>query len=55
MKFPDKWRFRVNFFGKVILQRGRRVPSYPPGDFYIKWEDATSTDISAFFREASCN
>jgi hypothetical protein len=55
MKFPDKWRFRVNFFGKVILQRGHRVPGYLPGDFMIKWEDATSTDITNFFREASCS
>ena len=55
MKFPDKWRFRVNFFGKVILQRGHRVPGHLPGDFMIKWEDATSTDITKFFREATCN
>jgi hypothetical protein len=55
MKFPDKWRFRVNFFGKVVLQRGHRVPGFMPGDFVIKWEDATSTDITKFFREASCN
>jgi len=55
MKFPDKWRFRVNFFGKVILQRGYRVPAFGPGDFVTKWEDATSTDITKFFREASCS
>jgi hypothetical protein len=55
MKFPDKWRFRVTFFGKVVLQRAHRIPCGFHGDTVLKWEDATSTDISAFFREASCN
>ena len=55
MRFPDKWRFRVNFFGKVILQRGHRVVNNRFGDSHIEWRDATSTDISRFFREASCN
>jgi TnpA family transposase len=56
MKFPDKWRFRVNFFGKVVLQRAHRVPGLFPGDWVVRWEDAVSTDISQFFREAAtCN
>jgi hypothetical protein len=50
MTLPQGWRFRVTWLGKVVLQRGHRVPALGPGSFYIKWEDATSTDLDALCR-----
>lgn len=43
------WRFRTNWRGKLILQRSYRVPSISPGMFDIKWRDATTEDLGAYY------
>ena len=46
-----KWRFRTNWVGKLILQVGWREPNLSglPGDYYIKWADATTEDLGHYY------
>ncbi|MGV1017467.1 MAG: hypothetical protein ACOYBW_08830 [Fluviibacter phosphoraccumulans] len=45
------WRFRSNWRGKLILQRGFRVPVHSGllGDHYISWRDATTEDLGSYY------
>jgi len=46
-----RWRYRVNFFGKVILQRMYRKPIGNYGDWEYFWKDAKSTNLTEFFED----
>jgi hypothetical protein len=50
---PDKWRFRTNWRGKVILQRRFRVPASFPGGWDVIWLDACVQDLKVFFEETA--
>jgi hypothetical protein len=43
----NRWRHRVNVFGKVILQRAVRTMERPDCPVII-WVDAVSTDLADF-------
>ena len=53
VKLPDKWRFRTNWRGKVILQRRFRVCGSFPGDWDLIWRDARVQDLVVFFEETT--
>lgn len=47
----NKWRFRVNWRGKVILQRLHKMRTGQYMDWWeYKWYDATSTDLADFYK-----
>jgi hypothetical protein len=43
------WRFRTNWRGKLILQRSYRVPALVPGDWNVRWRDATTEDLGHYY------
>ena len=43
------WRFRTNWRGKLVLQRSYRVPALGPGDWVVRWRDATTEDLAAYY------
>ena len=43
------WRFRTNWRGKLILQRSYRVPALCPGDWIVRWRDATTEDLGHYY------
>ena len=45
----NKWRHRVNIFGKVILQRATRCIWKFPDIPTIVWVDAIDTDLCDFY------
>ena len=51
MTLPDGWRFRVNWRGKLILQRRFRFFSWHPMDWVIRWRDADVEDLKVIFGE----
>lgn len=44
---PQGWRFRVNEFGNIILQRYSKVRKYTRMESYLvnEWRDATLEDL----------
>lgn len=50
MNLPDGYRFRVDWRGKVVLQKRVRLPSTAYGDFENKYIDAESTDLDKFYK-----
>ncbi len=48
-----KWRFRTNWRGKLILQRGFRIPNLNglPGSTKFVWRDATTEDLGAYYAD----
>jgi hypothetical protein len=46
----DNWRFRVNWRGKLILQRRRKFRHSMDWWEFI-WRDANVTDLAEFYRE----
>lgn len=48
----DNWRFRVNWRGKLILQRRRMMLAYLATSWKeYRWYDANVTDLADFYRE----
>lgn len=47
-----QWRFRTNWRGTLVLQRGNRVPDLRglPGSTYISWRDAKATDLLDYYK-----
>lgn len=53
-----EWRFRVNWRGKIILQREKKyikMDDYPSYDSYTVtvWEDATAQDMLEFYQQSA--
>lgn len=51
---PENYRFRKNWLGQLILQVSyqQHVPAidiYDPGDMYVAWRDANSSDFNNSF------
>lgn len=47
----NEWRFRVNWRGKLILQRKVKDLQFfgPSAEFVWKWRDATTADLGFYY------
>lgn len=49
----NQWRFRINIFGKCVLQR--LTHWVDDGHTYSDWRDANSADLHDYYRLVSRN